>query len=67
VHEAVAKEEDHAVEQPTVLEEYQTGYQLHDRLLRPSMVRVALPKDDGSSAAPDNSDAEARDSSAQTK
>lgn len=45
VHEAVAKEEDCDVEQPTILEEYQTGYTLHDRLLRPSMVRVAMPRD----------------------
>ncbi len=51
VHEAVAKAEDSEVDQPTVAEEYQSGYLLHDRLLRPSMVRVALPIERESRAA----------------
>jgi molecular chaperone GrpE len=42
-HEAVSKHEDPAVTVPTVVEELRRGYFLHDRLLRPAMVRVALP------------------------
>ena len=60
VHEAVAKAEDSDVDHPTVAEEYQTGYLLHDRLLRPSMVRVALPPEEPSVSKPeaDSDDAE---------
>ena len=51
VHEAVAREESSEVEVPTVKKEMQRGYLLHDRLLRPSMVFVAMPgakpSDDG--------------------
>jgi molecular chaperone GrpE len=43
VHEAVSKHEDPSVAAPTVVEELRRGYLLHDRLLRPAMVRVALP------------------------
>lgn len=43
VHEAVAREESSEVEQPTVTQEMQRGYLLHDRLLRPAMVFVAMP------------------------
>jgi molecular chaperone GrpE len=46
-HEAVSKHEDPAVTVPTVVEELRRGYFLHDRLLRPAMVRVALPDDSG--------------------
>ena len=43
VHEAVAREESAKVEGPTVTKEMQRGYLLHDRLLRPAMVFVAMP------------------------
>lgn len=43
VHEAVSRVEDETVSHPTVLEEYQRGYRMHDRLLRPSMVLVGVP------------------------
>ncbi len=43
VHEAVAREESSEVELPTVTREMQKGYLLHDRLLRPAMVFVAMP------------------------
>jgi molecular chaperone GrpE len=42
-HEAVSRHEDPAAAVPTVVEELRRGYFLHDRLLRPSMVRVAVP------------------------
>jgi molecular chaperone GrpE len=43
VHEAVSRQEDPTVERPTVAEELQRGYMIHDRLLRPAMVKVAVP------------------------
>ena len=46
VHEAVSRLEDPDVETPTVVEELQRGYRLHERLLRPARVVVAVPPDD---------------------
>lgn len=43
VHEAVAREESAEVKAPTVTVELRRGYKMHDRLLRPSMVKVAVP------------------------
>lgn len=43
VHEAVSREEDASVPGPTVTDELQIGYTMHDRLLRPSVVKVAMP------------------------
>lgn len=43
VHEAVSRVEQSEVTEPTVIEEFQAGYVVHDRLLRPSIVRVAVP------------------------
>jgi len=43
VHEAVSRHEDPNVTAPTVSEELQAGYTMHDRLLRPSVVKVAMP------------------------
>ncbi len=47
LHEAVAREEDAGVAAPTVVGELQRGYRMHDRLLRPAMVKVAMPADGG--------------------
>jgi molecular chaperone GrpE len=44
-HEAVMQEETDEVEKNTVVNELQKGYMIHDRLLRPSMVVVAKPKE----------------------
>lgn len=44
VHEAVSSEEDPAVDTPTVSAEMQAGYTMHGRLLRPSVVKVSMPK-----------------------
>ena len=44
-HEAVMQEETDDVEKNTVVNELQKGYMIHDRLLRPSMVVVAKPKE----------------------
>lgn len=43
VHDAVMREESEEVKEPTVTGELQRGYVLHDRLLRPAMVKVAMP------------------------
>jgi molecular chaperone GrpE len=43
VHEAVSREESAGVDLPTVVAELQRGYFLHDRLLRPARVKVAVP------------------------
>ncbi len=43
VHEAVMREESAEVSSPTVVAEFQRGYLLYDRLLRPALVRVAVP------------------------
>ena len=43
VHEAVSRVEDSEVEVPMVIDEMQRGYTVHDRLLRPAIVRVAVP------------------------
>ena len=42
IHEAVIREEDPAVPSHTVTAVLQKGYFLHDRLLRPAMVKVAV-------------------------
>ncbi|MEE2775563.1 MAG: nucleotide exchange factor GrpE [Acidobacteriota bacterium] len=53
-HEAVMRFEDPDVSEQTVTEELQKGYTLAERLLRPSMVKVAVPgaKLSGSSTEP---------------
>jgi molecular chaperone GrpE len=43
VHEAVGRREEAGVNEPTVEEEHQAGYTMHDRLLRPARVTVAMP------------------------
>jgi molecular chaperone GrpE len=43
VHEAVSREESPEVTAATVAAELRRGYSMHDRLLRPAMVKVALP------------------------
>ncbi len=43
LHEAVSREEDPTVQAPTVTGEMRRGYKIHDRLLRPSMVKVSVP------------------------
>ncbi|MES1244331.1 MAG: nucleotide exchange factor GrpE [Acidobacteriota bacterium] len=45
LHEAVSREEDPTVQKATVVGELRRGYLLHDRLLRPSMVKVAVPSE----------------------
>ncbi len=44
LHQAFITEESAEVQEPEVVEEMQKGYTLHDRLLRPAIVKVAVPK-----------------------
>ena len=43
-HHAMVVEESENVEEPEVVEELQKGYLHHDRLLRPTLVKVVVPK-----------------------
>ncbi|MGB0911275.1 MAG: nucleotide exchange factor GrpE, partial [Nitrospirales bacterium] len=43
-HQAVAQVESETVPPNSVIEEYQKGYFLHERIIRPAMVTVAKPQ-----------------------
>ncbi len=45
-HQAISKEEDSDVSEPTVLEVYQKGFLYNNKLLRPAFVKVAVPKEE---------------------
>ncbi len=49
-HEALMMEESEELEVPTVLEDFQAGYKLYERVLRPAKVKVGKP---AAAAAPD--------------
>lgn len=44
LHQAFLTEESENIEEPEVDEELQKGYSLHNRLLRPALVKVIIPK-----------------------
>ncbi len=44
LHQAFLTEESENVDEPQVIEELQRGYTLYDRLLRPALVKVLIPK-----------------------
>jgi molecular chaperone GrpE len=50
-HEAVLRAEGPADGKPTVVEDYQKGYYLHERVLRPARVKVMVPTAEGSPEA----------------
>jgi molecular chaperone GrpE len=52
-HEAVMREETDDFPENTVVSEFQKGYLIHDRLLRPAMVVVAAPKTTRENNKPD--------------
>lgn len=52
-HEAVTHHEDASVSVPTVSDELQAGYLMHERLLRPSVVRVAMPPEGANNGGSD--------------
>ena len=43
-HQAMVVEESEEVDEPTIEEELQRGFMIHDRLLRPTLVKVLVPK-----------------------
>ncbi len=53
VHEAVTHEETTAYPDGAITAEYQRGYMLHERVLRPALVRVAKPRAAGTAAQPE--------------
>jgi molecular chaperone GrpE len=46
IQQAIVTEASNEVEEPKVAEELQRGYRLHDRLLRPALVKVLVPGKD---------------------
>jgi len=52
-HEAVLRVEGPSDLRPTVVEDYQKGYYLHERVLRPARVKVMVPGSPDPTAAPD--------------
>ena len=44
-HQAIASVESDDIGTPKVVEDFQRGYMLHDRILRPAIVKVAKPKE----------------------
>jgi molecular chaperone GrpE len=46
IHEAVSRQEDPEAGEPRVAHVMQAGYRMHDRLLRPARVVVAVPPED---------------------
>ena len=57
LHEAVSREESADVKAPTVVAELRRGYRMHDRLLRPAMVKVAVPPETPAPVAADGGEA----------
>ena len=45
VHQALSKEEREGISEPVVVEVYQKGFIYNDKLLKPTLVKVAIPKE----------------------
>jgi len=58
LHEAIAHEENNDIEENTILEEYQRGYLIHNKLLRPSLVKVCVHKLSSNEGAVRNKEAD---------
>jgi molecular chaperone GrpE len=56
LHEAVATERMSGLPENTVVEEIRRGYLLHDRLLRPAQVRVAVGESEDATGSEPNGD-----------
>ncbi len=57
-HDGMMREERDDLDQQTVLEVFQKGYKLYDRILRPASVKVGVPAETGEEADEDNEDDE---------
>ena len=60
-HQAVSQVQSSSAPSNTVIEEYQKGYLLHDRVVRPAMVAVVIPPALGAADASDSGDAGIRE------
>jgi molecular chaperone GrpE len=45
IHQALSKEEKEGIDEPTVIEVYQKGFMYNDKLLKPTLTKVAVPKE----------------------
>jgi molecular chaperone GrpE len=43
IHQALSKEEQEDIDEPTVIEVYQKGFMYNDKLLKPTLTKVAIP------------------------
>lgn len=59
IHQALSKDEREGISQPVVLEVYQKGFLYNGKLLRPTLVKVAMPKEPETVETPDEGDGEA--------
>ncbi len=50
IHQALSKEESDLVLNPTIIEIYQKGFMYNEKLLRPTMAKVAIPPESDSTA-----------------
>jgi molecular chaperone GrpE len=46
IHQALSKEEREGITEAIVIEEYQKGFMYNDKLLKPTLVKVAIPKEE---------------------
>jgi len=64
IHRAMAAEEREDFEESVVLEEFQKGYRLHDRVLRPAAVKVSAPPPSANGSEEEATDTADSDTSA---
>jgi molecular chaperone GrpE len=43
IHQALSREEQEGIEEPTIIEVYQKGFMYNNKLLRPALTKVAIP------------------------
>ena len=60
-HEAIGQEETEEYEDNIVIKEFQKGYLLHDRLIRPAMVMVSKHKEVPKQASGDTSETHSKE------
>lgn len=58
VHQALSKEEREGIKTPVVVEVYQKGFMYNSKLLKPSLVKVAIPLEEEEKETPANDDAD---------
>lgn len=58
MHEAILREDSEEYEEDVIIEQYRKGFQLGDRLLRPSMVKVSAGPGPAKAETPAQSEGE---------